>query len=166
VPELFPCEHVGLDFIDTARFCSRNSVDLAVPPEQLWQVLEDPETWPTWSPVSQMTWTSAPPLRLGSTRAIKMRNGAAIEEVIAWKPHSHLAFRMNKCSNPAEGASVEEHVIERTAQGCRLTWTLAHDPINPRLRDKLLAKHAMRVKYTEYLTKLRSYTDLRFGTTI
>ena len=166
MPELFPCEHVGLDFIDSARFCSRNSVHLSVTPEQLWQVLEDPQTWPAWSPVTHMTWTSPPPLRIGSTRAINMRNGAAIEEVIAWNPHSHMAFRMNKCSNPGEGASVEEHRIESTERGCRLTWTLAHNPTSPRWRDKLLAKRVMTVKYREYLAKLRSYTDTRFGTTI
>jgi hypothetical protein len=155
-----------LDFIEIARFRSANSVDLAITPEQLWQVLEDPETWPAWSPVTHMTWTSPQPLRVGSTRAIEMRHGAAIEEVIAWKPHSHMAFRMNKCSNPGEGASVEEHRIEPTGQGCRLTWTLAHNPTNPRLRDKWLAKRVMTVKYREYLAKLRSYTDMRFGVTI
>lgn len=167
MPELFPCAPVGLELLDTARFRSTNSVDLAISPEQLWQVLEEADSWPRWSPVTQMTWTSAPPLRLGATRAIEMRNGAAaIEEVIAWKPHSHLAFRMNKCSSPAEGASVEEHRIEATPGGCRLTWTLAHNPTTVRWRDKLLAKRAMNVMYPHYLAKLRDYTEQRFGISI
>lgn len=165
--ELFDCRRVGLDLLATARFRSTNSVELAVTPPQLWQVLEEADAWPHWSPVARMTWTTPAPFRVGSTRAIEMRSGArAIEEVIAWKPHSHLAFRMNRSSLPTEGASVEEHRIEPTPQGCRLTWTLAHDPDHYRLRDALLAKPVMRMRYRDYLAKLRRYTDQRFGVTI
>jgi hypothetical protein len=167
VPQLFPCEPVGLELIDTARFRSTNSVDLTITPGQLWQVLEEAESWPRWSPLTKMTWTSPAPLRVGTIRAIEMRNGAvAVEEVIAWKPHSHMAFRMNKSSFARERASVEEHRIEPTPQGCRLTWTLAHDPKDPPLLARVIAKRVMTWKYREYLAKLRQYTDRRFGVTI
>ncbi|HET6734353.1 SRPBCC family protein [Mycobacterium sp.] len=167
MPDLYPCERVGLELINTARFRSTNSVDLAITPAQLWQVLEEAESWPLWSPLTRMTWTSPAPFRLGSTRAIEMRNGgAALEEVIAWQPHSHMAFRMNKSSFARERASVEEHRIEPTPQGCRLTWTLAHDPQNPPLLARIIAKRVMTSKYREYLAKLRQYTDQRFGMTI
>jgi polyketide cyclase/dehydrase/lipid transport protein len=167
VPDLYPCEPVGLELIDTARFRSTNSVELSITPVQLWQVLEEAESWPRWSPLTRMTWTSPAPFRVGTTRAIEMRGGAAaVEEVIAWKPYSHMAFRMNKSSLPTEGASVEEHRIEPTPGGCRLTWTLAHDPKNPPLLARLVAKRVMTSKYREYLAKLRQYTDSRFGMTI
>ena len=163
---MYPCERVGLELIETARFRSTNSVDLAITPSQLWQVLEDAESWPRWSMVTRMTWTSPRPLRVGSTRAIELRAGAcAIEEVIAWHPQSHLAFRMNQTSLATEGASVEEHRIEATPQGCRLTWTLAHDPKDPPLLARLIAKRVMTQKYRQYLGKLRDYTEQRFGQT-
>ena len=167
MPDLYPCEDVGLELIDTARFRSTNSEDLSITSAQLWQVLEEAESWPLWSPISHMTWTSPAPFRVGSTRAVEMRAGAcAVEEVIAWKPHSHMAFRMNKSSLPTERASVEEHRIEPTARGCRLTWTLAHDPEKPPLLARIVAKPVMTSKYREYLGKLRSYTEQRFGLTI
>ena len=89
-----------------------------------------------------------------------------IDEVLAWHPQSHLAFRVNATSTETEGASVEEFRIEPTPQGCRLTWTLAHDPKNPPLLAKLVAGRVMNWKYRQYLDKLRSYTVTRFGVSI
>ena len=40
---MFPCERVDLSFVDTAPFRFSNSVDLAVTPEQLFDVLADAE---------------------------------------------------------------------------------------------------------------------------
>ncbi len=73
---------------------------------------------------------------------------------------------MNAISEPIAGASVEQHRIEATPQGCRLTWTLAHDPQDSPLLAKLIAKRVMDYKYRQYLAKLRQYTDSRFGVTI
>jgi uncharacterized protein YndB with AHSA1/START domain len=164
---MFPCEPAGLELIDTARFRSTNSVDLSATPGQLWQVLEDEESWPRWSYVTRMTWTGPRPFRVGTTRAIETSvGGHVVDEVIAWHPQVHLAFRVNATSADTEGASVEEFRIEPTRQGCRLTWTLAHDPKNPPLMAKLMAKRVMNFKYRQYLAKLRNYTDLRFGVSI
>lgn len=164
---MYPCDPVGLELINTARFRATNSVDLPVSPGQLWQVLEDEESWPRWSYVTRMTWNSPRPFRVGTTRAIETRTGGrVIDEVIAWHPQVHLAFRVNAVSEPTEGASVEEFRIEPTPQGCRLTWTLAHDPKKASLGVRLVAKTVMNVKYRQYLDKLRKYTEQRFGTTI
>lgn len=164
---MYPCDRVGLELIETARFRSTNSIDLTITPSQLWQVLEEAESWPRWSMLTKMAWNSPRPHRVGSTRTIETRSGArAVEEVIAWHPQNHLAFRMNEISEPIAGGSVEEHRIEATLQGCRLTWTLAHDPKDPGFLTKLVAKRVMNRKYRQYLAKLRTYTDSRFGATI
>jgi len=155
-----------LEFIETSRFRSTNSVDLTITPAQLWRVLEEPESWPRWSFVTKMTWIHPERLGVGSTRAIELRRGSAVDEVIAWKPHSHMAFRMIQNSDSSQRASVEELRIEPTPTGCRLTWTLAHDAENPSLLARILAKKAMKWQYTEYLAKLRQYTEQRFGMTI
>jgi Polyketide cyclase / dehydrase and lipid transport len=167
VPDLYPCERVGLELLNTARFRSTNSVDLAITPAQLWQVLEEEESWPHWSFVTHMAWTSPRPFRVGTTRAIETRSGGrAVDEVIAWHPQVHLAFRVKASSVPTGGASVEELRIEPTPQGCLLTWTLAHDPKDPPLVARLFTKRVMTMKYREYLAELRRYTDQRFGMTI
>jgi len=167
VSDLYPCEPAGLELINTARFRSTNSVDLAITPAQLWQVLEEAESWPQWSFVKHMSWTSPRPFRVGTTRTIETRGGVrVVDEVVAWHPEVHLAFRVTASTLADEGASVEEYRIEPTPQGCRLTWTLAHDPKNPPLLVRIIAKRVMRSKYREYLANLRKYTDQRFGMTI
>lgn len=164
---MYPCDRVGLELINTARFRSINSVDLSITPSQLWQVLEDAEAWPQWSYVTRMTWTSPRPFRIGTTRAIETRTGGrVVDEVIAWHPQVHLAFRVNAVSEPTEGGSVEEFRIEPTPRGCRLTWTLAHDPKKASLGVKLVAKTVMNARYRQYLDKLRKYTGQRFGVSI
>jgi hypothetical protein len=116
---------------------------------------------------TKMTWTSPKPFRVGTTRAIETRSGGRlIDEVIVWHPQVHLAFRVNETAERIEGASVEEFRIEPTPRGCRLTWTLAHDPKHPPLLARLVAKRVMNWKYRDYLAKLRKYTDQRFGTTL
>jgi hypothetical protein len=71
-----------------------------------------------------------------------------------------------ECNLCPSGGCIREFRIEPTSQGCRLTWTLAHDPKNPPLLAKLIAKRVMNVRYRQYRGKLRSYTDMRFGVTI
>jgi hypothetical protein len=53
-----PCERVGLDFIETAPYRFVSTVDLTITPEQLWEVLDDAESWPYWATViTKVTWT-------------------------------------------------------------------------------------------------------------
>ena len=46
MPRLFPCERAGLEIFDDAPFRSRNSIDLSISPQQLWNLLAEIETWP------------------------------------------------------------------------------------------------------------------------
>src|SRR5579885_1877669 len=94
------CERVDLDFIETAPYRFRNSVELAITPEQLFEVLADPQSWPHWATViTKVTWTSPEPLGVGATRTVHMRGGiVGDEEFLAWEPFSRMAFRFNECS--------------------------------------------------------------------
>ena len=85
---MFPCERVDVSFIDAdsvkGRYLFRNSVDLAITPEQLFELFADAESWPRWvTPMTKVTWTMAvkpagparvamllvgPPLNLGLRR--------------------------------------------------------------------------------------------------
>ena len=71
-----PCEQVGLEFIDTAPFRFVSTVDLPVSPEQVWEVLDDAESWPHWATaITKVTWTSPQPHGVGTTRTVDMRGG-------------------------------------------------------------------------------------------
>ncbi len=71
-----PCERVGLDFIDSAPFRFVSTVDLAITPEQVFEVLDDAESWPQWATaITKVTWTSPQPHGVGTTRTGDMRGG-------------------------------------------------------------------------------------------
>lgn len=56
-----PCERVELDFIESAPYRFVSTVDLPITPQQLFEVLEDAESWPHWATViTRVTWTSEP----------------------------------------------------------------------------------------------------------
>jgi carbon monoxide dehydrogenase subunit G len=119
-----------LDFIDSAPFRFVSTVGLSITPDQVWQVLDDAESWPHWATViTKVTWTSPEPHCLGPTRVVDMRGGiSGDEEYLAWEPHVHMAFRFNEASSGIIAAFAEDYRLEPTAADCRLTWVMAMKP--------------------------------------
>ena len=73
---------VELDFIDNAPFRFVSTVDLAISPEQLFEVLADAESCPDWATaITKVTWTSPEPRGVGTTRTVNMRGGIVGDEV-------------------------------------------------------------------------------------
>jgi carbon monoxide dehydrogenase subunit G len=163
---MFPCERVGLDFLETAPFRFSNSVDLAITPEQLFEVLGDAESWPRWaSVITKVTWTSPEPRGVGTTRTVKMRGGiVGDEEFLAWEPFSHMAFRFNECSTRSVAAFAEDYRVENIPGGCRMTWTLAQKPAGPAKLAMFVARPLLNLGFRRFLANLRRYTDKRFAT--
>jgi len=167
MPDLFPCERVGPDFIDTAPYRTQASIELSTSPHHLWEVLTDVEAWPCWFPlITSATWTSSAPRRTGSTRILAVRGGlAATEEVLVWDPPYRLATRINESSRRTTGASAEEYRIEPTEHGCRLTWTIARRGDMSRVAWVLLKPLRSRA-FRRALRKLRRYTENRYVTSV
>ena len=46
MPRLHPCRPVELDYLDPAPAVFSNSVDIALSPEELFEVLARADTWP------------------------------------------------------------------------------------------------------------------------
>jgi hypothetical protein len=64
-----PLRKVDSDFVETAPLHFSNSVDLAITPEQLFEMFEDAESWPRWvSSLTKVIWTSPQPFGPGTTR--------------------------------------------------------------------------------------------------
>lgn len=164
---MFPCDRVDLSFIDSAPFVYRNSVDLAITPEQLFEVLADAESWPRWaSVITKVTWTSPEPRGVGTTRVVEMRGGlVGNEEYLAWEPFSHMAFRFNECSTQAVAAFVEDYRVEAVPGGCRLTWTMAQKPAGPARLAMYVVGPLLNLGLRRFLRNLRNYTDTRFAET-
>jgi hypothetical protein len=116
--------------------CER--VDLAITPDQLFEVLADAESWPRWaSVITKVTWTSPEPRGVGTTRTVEMRGGivgnvgappACGGEFIAWGAVAPHGIPVNECSAQAVAAFAEDYRVEDIPGGCRLTWTMAHQP--------------------------------------
>jgi len=162
---MFPCERVDASFTDAdsveARYRFRNSVDLAITPEQLFEVLSDAQSWPRWAKViTKVTWTSPEPRGVGTTRVVEMRGGlVGNEEFLAWEPFTHMAFRFNECSTRSVAAFAEDYRVEVIPGGCRLTWTMAQKPAGPAKRAMVVVGPLLNLALRRYLRNLRSYTD-------
>lgn len=165
---MYPCEPVGVEFIGDAPFRIVSSIELPILPSQLFDVLTDVEAWPQWFEViTRAAWASASPHGVGSTRTVVMRGDvAATEQFLAWTPNSHLMFRFNECSNPKVRASAEEYRIEPTKDGCRLTWTMAQNPVGASWLVRFLARRVMNRTYRNALVELQRYSAHRFGTVL
>jgi carbon monoxide dehydrogenase subunit G len=164
---MHPCERVDLDFIENAPFRFRNSVDLAITPEQVFEVLADAEAWPRWaSVITKVTWTSPEPRGVGTTRIVEMRGGiTGDEEFLAWEPFTRMAFRFNECSTKAVAAFAEDYLVEVIPGGCRLTWTMAQQPAGPARLAMVFTGPLLNLGLRRFLSNLRRYTDRRFAAT-
>ncbi|HEX5142292.1 MAG TPA: SRPBCC family protein [Mycobacterium sp.] len=161
-----PCQRVGLDFIESAPFRFVSTVELAITPEQLVEVLADETSWPHWaSVITNVTWTSPEPRGVGTTRTVQMRGGiTGDEEFLAWEPFTHMAFRFNESTTSSITAFAEDYRVVPTAAGCHLTWVMAMKPNG--LAGRLgmtLGKPVMGWMFQRFLYNLRRYTAARFA---
>lgn len=165
MPKMFPCERVDVGFTDTAPYRFRNSVDLAITPEQVFEVLADADSWPRWANViTKVTWTSPEPRGVGTTRIVNMRGGiVGDEEYLVWEPFTRMAFRFNECSTKAVVAFAEDYRVDVIPGGSRLTWTLAQKPAGPAKLAMLLTRPLLNLVFRRFLANLRHYTDARFA---
>ena len=162
---MFPCERVDLSFLENAPFRFHNSVDLAITPEQLFEVLGDAEAWPRWAKaITKVTWTSPEPRGVGTTRIVNMHGGlVGDEEFLAWEPFTRMAFRFNECSTRAVAAFAEDYQVEVIPGGCRLTWTMAQKPAGPARVAMVVVGPLLNLGLRRFLSNLRGYTDARFA---
>ena len=162
-----PCKRVGLDFVDAAPYRFVSTVDLAITPEQLFEVLADETSWPHWaSVITKVTWTSPEPRGVGTTRTVEMRGGiTGYEEYLVWQPFTRMAFRFNESTTGAIAAFAEDYRVTETAAGCRLTWIMALEPNGPVGRFGLFTgRPVMGWLFQRFLHNLRAYTDERYAT--
>jgi Polyketide cyclase / dehydrase and lipid transport len=166
MPKRHPCQRVGLDFIETAPFRFVSTVDLAITPEQLFEVLADETSWPHWaSVITKVTWTSPEPRGVGTTRMVDMRGGiTGDEEFLAWEPFTHMAFRFNESTTSSITAFAEDYRVVPTTGGCHLTWVMAMQPngVAGRL-GMALGRPVMGWLFQRFLYNLRRYSDARFA---
>jgi Polyketide cyclase / dehydrase and lipid transport len=166
IAKRYPCERVDLDFVDTARHRFVSTVDLAITPEQLFEVLSEADSWSRWATaLADVTWTSPKPYGVGTTRTVTMRGGAVNDaEFLAWERCSHMAFRLNQSTSKGLAAFVEDYQVQEIPSGCHITWTVGITPRGLTTRfGMFVSRPVMARVFQRFAGNLRRYTDDRFG---
>jgi uncharacterized protein YndB with AHSA1/START domain len=98
------------------------SVEIAAPPERVWEVLCDVRQWPRWTPsVSGVDLLNGEQLRVGSRALVRQPKIQDMEwTVTALEPGQSFAWRAH---NPGITV-VAAHLIEPAAAGSRLTLSV------------------------------------------
>ena len=98
--DYFPCEKVGVQFLEQTKnvFVAREIVKAT--PEQIFDVFEDAHSWTVWAmPILKVEWTSPKPYGIGTTRNVHMMGDMiGYEEFVAWDRGKRMAFSFIGCN--------------------------------------------------------------------
>jgi len=124
----YECRKIDLEFFNDAEILIESEVTLACSPQSLFRCFEDADAWSEWvNVIENVEWTSPQPLKVGTTRSVKMPGGmVAYEEFLAWDAPRHMAFRFNQFSQSFLKAFGEDYRITDLGNNrCHLVWTVA-----------------------------------------
>ncbi|MCB9666422.1 MAG: SRPBCC family protein [Alphaproteobacteria bacterium] len=156
----FPCEPVGDDHAERAPVVFPHTVELGCSAEELFAVFEDPESWPRWAPgIGKVEWTSPTPYGPGTTRTVTFWGGTQVFEVFhTFDPPHRMGFHFVGTTEEIWRSFSERYEVESTGpDSCRLTWTVAYEPIGRFGFLHPVLKPLMRFALGSYMTKLRAY---------
>ena len=73
------------------------SAQSSAPPERVWELLADADTWPQWAGpmVMRSRWEregDPPPGGVGAVRRLGMPGASSREEIVAYEPPRHLGY--------------------------------------------------------------------------
>ncbi len=121
-----------IEFADAPPRYAEGTAVVDATPEQIWAVLIDHATWPSWfgKALKSVVPTSEPAAGVGSTRTVSLQGGTVVEEeFIAWDEPRLWAFTGTKVSPPAFRKLVERCTIEPLDDGhTRITYRMAFEP--------------------------------------
>ena len=135
------------------------AVDLPITSAQLFEVFEDPDSWPKWAiGIGRVVWTSPKPFGVGTTRTVIFWGGMEVyEEFTAWESDRNMAFTFLGTSQEVWTSFAENYDVEPTEGGCRLTWTVSYTPVGVFGRIHWLIAPLMRFNLGTYMWWLRRY---------
>ena len=130
-PGMYQLDSIDTDFIHNTRFSFPASVELDCSPDQLFDIFEDPDSWPVWvSAIQNVEWTSPQPFGIGTTRTVTMIGGLeGYEEFIEWERGKRMAFKFTQSNKNSLTAFGEDYrVTDLGNNRCKLEWTMAMAP--------------------------------------
>jgi uncharacterized protein YndB with AHSA1/START domain len=114
----FTCLPVELDFITGARYRFESTADLDAPPDQVFDIFADGESWPRWfAGISRVEWTSPEPKGVGTTRTVTLGSATMFEHFLAWERGRRFTFRFEAMTRPMFRAGIEDYRLEDLGGG-------------------------------------------------
>lgn len=122
-------------FLDDAKIVIRSSVDLAATPAQVWEALGSDEMW-SWLPIiDRVEWLTPRPHVEGCVRRLRLGKFLTVdEEFYRWDVEKRATFRVTAQNRNVLDGLIEDFLLEPSAKGTKLTWTMA---LSPRRGQKL-----------------------------
>lgn len=156
----FPCEPFEPSWFDEAPVRFPHDVELDCTPDALFDVFEDPTSWPVWARgIGQVIWTSPQPYGVGTTRTVVFWGGMRVYEVFtAWERGRTMAFQFEGTTQEVWTRFGERYVVDDLGGGrCRLRWTVAYEPTGVFARLHPLLRPIMRWNLGGYMRALHRY---------
>lgn len=125
------CDPLTLADFDQLRDSFRFETVLDAAPEQIFDVFEDPESWPVWAgAITKVVWTSPKPFEVGTTRDVHLLGGlVAHERFFIWERNERMAFTFVGTNKPAVSALGEYYELEPIDdRRTRFVWRIAYRP--------------------------------------
>lgn len=116
-------------FLDDAKIVIRSSVDLAATPAQVWEALGSDRMW-SWLPViDRLEWLTPRPHAEGCVRRLRLGRFLTVdEEFYRWDVEKRATFRVTAQNRNVLDGLIEDFLLEPSAKGTTLTWTMALTP--------------------------------------
>ncbi|HEU4975550.1 MAG TPA: SRPBCC family protein [Baekduia sp.] len=114
-------------FFEDAPLVVPATVELEAAPERVWEALGSDRMW-SWVPaLDRLRWVT--PHGPGAIRLLRIAQLVTVEEEFyRWEPARRATFRVTRQSRRVLNALAEDFLLEPTATGTRLTWTMALEP--------------------------------------
>lgn len=157
----FPCVPFDDAFYDAAPVRYRYTQDLRISPTELFEVFEDPASWPWWAPgIGHVAWTSPRPFGVGTTRTVTFWGGIQVFEVFqTWEPPRAMAFHLVGHTQQELWSQFGERyrVTDLGGGWSRLEWTVAYVPAGGFGRAHPWVQPLMWVALRSYMLLLSLY---------
>lgn len=155
-----PCEPTDITIFEEAPVRFDFSRELPVSPDTLFEIFEDPKSWPKWATgIGSVEWTSPKPYGEGTTRTVRFWGGAEVyEEFIRWDRGREMAFVFYGTSELIWSRFAEHYLVEDLGEGrCRLKWRVAYEPAGGFGKVHWLVAPLLRRNLGSYLWRLERY---------
>jgi uncharacterized protein YndB with AHSA1/START domain len=125
VPKLEPKD---LSYLETAAHRLDYSRVMPGPPERVFAVLQDLDSWPKWFvDFKRAEKTTAGPLGLGATRRVWVGPLSLEERFVAWDPGKRFSFTMLDMNLPLLASMLEDWQLTPVEGGTRVDYRVRFD---------------------------------------